>query len=245
MTGLAQKGKRRRTVKNIGIIGGIGPEATIDCYSYIVNKVRERLSIDNDFSRLPNIIIYSLGQDHFHGSAFKLPGKPARIRSVIEELHRAGADFVVGACNSLHVMYDELANDLPIPWLSIMDATAEAILDAKMNAVGLLGTYMTMSDGFYQRALARHGIQTLTPDPDAMHRIDEIILTELGWNEMRAESRAYLLKCIEELSRRGAQGVVLGCTELPLLVKQEDTPIPLFPTTTLLAQRALDYAWAE
>jgi len=245
MIEMTMKEKRRLTVKNIGIIGGIGPEATIDCYSYIVNKVRERLSIDNDFSRLPNIIIYSLGRDHFYGDAFKFPDKPARIRSVIEELHRAGADFVIGACNSLHVMYDQLADDLPIPWISIMDATAEAILIAKMNLVGLLGTYMTMSDDFYQRALARHGIQTLTPDTDTMCRVDEIILKELDWNLMRAESKIYLLQCIDELSRRGAQGVILGCTELPLLVKQEDTPIPLFPTTTLLAQRALDYAWAE
>lgn len=232
-------------MKNIGIIGGIGPEATIDCYSYIVNKVRERLSIDNDFSRLPNIIIYSLGQDNFHGNAFTLPDKPARIRSVIEELHRAGADFVVGACNSLHAVYDQLADDLPIPWISIMDVTAEAILAKKMNVVGLLGTYMTMSGDFYQQALARHGIQTITPDPDTMHQVDEIIDTELIWNTMKQDSKTYLLNCVESLSRRGAQGVILGCTELPLLVKQEDTPIPLFPTTTLLAQRALDCAWAE
>lgn len=231
-------------MKNMGIIGGIGPEATIEYYSYIVNKVRERISIDNDFSRLPNIIIYSLGQEDFSGAAFGMPDKPAKVRSIIGKLHQAGADYVIGACNSLHVLYDEVANDLPIPWISIMDATAEAILNANINVVGLLGTYMTMSDGFYQRALARHGVQTLTPDADAMHRIDEIISTELIWNKMKEDSKTYLLNCIGALSRRGAQGVVLGCTELPLLVKQEDTPITLFPTTTILAQRALDYAWA-
>lgn len=232
-------------MKTMGIIGGIGPEATIEYYSYIVNRVRERIGIDNDFSWLPNIIIYSLGQEHFYGASFELPDKPAKIRSVIDKLHRAGADFVIGACNSLHVLYDELADDLPIPWISIMDATAEAILKADMKVVGLLGTHMTMSDGFYHRALARHGVHTITPDSATMHRVDEIISTELTWNKMREDSKAYLLDCIEGLSRRGAQGVVLGCTELPLLVKQEDTPIPLYPTTTILAQRALDYAWAE
>jgi aspartate racemase len=232
-------------MKNMGIIGGIGPEATMEYYAYIVDRVRERISIANDFSWLPNIIIYSLGREHFYGASFAMPDKPAKIRAVIEQLHEAGADFVIGACNSLHVLYDEVAGDLPIPWLSIMEAAAEAILRANMNVVGLLGTHMTMSHGFYHRALARHGIQTLTPDTDTMRRVDEIISTELTWNKMRTESRAYLLGCIEALSRRGAQGVVLGCTELPLLVKQADTPITLFPTTTILAQRALDYAWGE
>jgi len=230
-------------MKNMGIIGGIGPEATIEYYTYILDKVRERISIDHDFSWIPDIIIYSLGGEDFSGSAFGTPDKPAKVRCVIEKLHRAGADFVIGACNSLHVLYDELAGDLPIPWISIMDATAEAILNSEMNVVGLLGTHLTMSHGFYHRALARHGIQTITPGSETMRRVDEIISTELIWNRMREDSKTYLLHCMEELSRRGAQGIVLGCTELPLLVKQKDTSITLFPTTTILAQRALDYAW--
>ncbi len=232
-------------MKNIGIIGGIGPEATIEYYSYIINKVRERISLDDDFSWIPNIIIYSLGRENFSGAAFGMPDKPAKVRAVIERLHQAGADFVIGACNSLHIVYDELAEDLPIPWISIMDATAEKIVGADMNVVGLLGTYMAMTDGFYHRALARHGIQTITPDSDIMHRVDEIISTELIWNIIREDSKRYLLECMELLAQKGAQGVILGCTELPLLVKQEDTPIRVFPTTTILAQKALDYAWAE
>lgn len=232
-------------MKNIGMIGGIGPEATIDYYSYIFDRVRERISINNDYSLIPNIIIYSLGRAKFSGEGFGEPDKPALIRSVIEKLHLAGADFVIGACNALHMVYEELAQDLPIPWISIMDATAEAILQDGKSVVGLLGNYLSMTNGFYHRALARHGIQTITPDEGAMRRVDEIIETELVWNVMKDETRRYLLDLIDELSDKGAQGVILGCTELPLIVKQEHTPVRVFPTTTILAQKALDVAWED
>lgn len=232
-------------MKNIGIIGGVGPDATIEYYSYIFNKVRDRISAEKDFSWIPNIIIYSLGREDFSGSNFGKPDMPAKVKAVIERLHAAGADFVIGACNSLHVVYDQLADSLPIPWISIMDATAEAITHANMTKVGLLGTYMTMTEGFYHRALARHGIQTITPEPDIMHRINEIISTELIWNHMLDGSRRYMLDCMETLTQRGAQGIILGCTEIPLLIKQEDTMIKVFPTTTILAQKALDLAWEE
>jgi aspartate racemase len=231
-------------MKTIGIIGGIGPEATMDCYSYIVDRAREQLARDGDYSRLPNIIIYSLGEQKFAG-LFGEPDQMAKIRAVIEALHRAGADFVIGACNSLHVVYDRLSSVVPIPWISIMDATAEAILKAGMSKVGLMGAMLTMTDGFYQQALSRHGIEVVAPSEEAIRKIDGIINTELVWNKMTAESKKYLLACVDDLARRGAQGVILGCTELPLIVKQKDTPIRVFPTTTILAQRALDEAWGN
>ncbi len=232
-------------MKTIGIIGGIGPEATMEYYAHIFKKVRQHLETHGDYGYIPDIIIYSLGGDDYSGSAFGLPDKPARIKAVIETLHRAGADFVIGACNTLHVMYDDVSQDLPIPWISIMDATAEAINKAGMSKVGLLGTVLTMTDGFYHRALARHGIETITPDPKTMKKIDEIISTELVWDRMEKESRQFALSCIEELERQGAQGIVLGCTELALLIKQADTHVRVFPTTTIHAQKALDLAMDE
>jgi aspartate racemase len=229
-------------MKTIGMIGGIGPEATMEYYAYMFNKVRERLEVSGDFGDVPEIIIYSLGGQQFHGSAFAQPDKPAKVKAVIESLHRAGADFVIGACNALHITYDELVDDLPIPWISIMDATAEEIKRADMTKVGLLGALLTMTQGFYHKALAKHGIETITPELEAMEKIDGIISNELVWNVMTEESKQYTLNCIEELKEQGAQGVILGCTELPLLIKQTDTPIRVFPTTTIHAQKALDYA---
>ncbi len=232
-------------MKNIGIIGGIGPEATIEYYSYIFDKVRERISIENDFSWVPNIIIYSMGRENYSGSNFGTPDKPEKVRAVIERLQASGADFVIGACNALHIVYDQLVDTLPIPWVSIMDTTAEAITKANMGTVGLLGTYMTMTESFYQRALARHGIQTITPDEKEMREVEEIILSELIWNRMLDGSRKRLLGIMEKLVQKGAQGIILGCTELPLLIKQTDTQIKIFPTTTILAQKALDLAWEQ
>lgn len=233
-------------VKNIGIIGGIGPEATIEYYSYMADKARERIAEnDGDFSWLPNIIIYSLGRENFSGDAFGKPEKPEQIKAVIEKLHRAGADFCIGACNSLHVVYDEIKDELPIPWISIMDATAEAIVAKGMTKVGLMGTILTTTQGFYHKVLAEYGIETIQPPAEAVQKIHDIIRHELVWADFRGESRTYLIECMEEMVGRGAEGVILGCTELPLIVKQEDTSIPVIATTTSLAKKATDYAWGE
>lgn len=231
--------------RNIGIIGGIGPDATVEFYSYMLDRVKERIAADGDFGWNPNIIIYSIGREKFSGDAFVEPDKPERIKGVIEDLHRAGADFCIGACNSLHIVYDKIKDDLPIPWISIMDATAEAICAQGMSKVGLMGTQMTMTHGFYQSVLSEYGIETIVPPADDIQKIHDLIQEELIWGDFREETRAYLIDCMEELVSRGAQGVILGCTELPLIVKQDHTSIPVFPTTTILAQKALDYAWFE
>lgn len=235
----------KNNFRNIGIIGGIGPDATIEYYSYMLDQVKERIVADNDFGWKPNIIIYSLGGENFSGDAFTKPDKPEQIKAVIESLHRAGAEFCIGACNSLHIVYDKIKDDLPIPWLSIMDATAEAICAAGMNKVGLIGTKMTMTHGFYQKVLTEYGIETIVPPADDVQKIHDLIQTELIWGDFRKETRAYLINCMEEMVSRGAQGVILGCTELPLIVKQKHTLITVLPTTTILAQKALDYAWDE
>jgi len=225
-------------MKTIGILGGLGPEATVEYYTYITRKYYE---IHANYDH-PEIIIYSVRSGEYLGSNFELPDKPAKIRAVIEKLHLAGADFVIGACNTLHVVYDEVSKDIPIPWISIMDATAEAIIKKGVNRVGLLGTCITTKNDFYQKALAEHGIETITPGSQVLEKIDEIIFNELIRAVVTKESKQYVLGCIDELKQRGAQGIVLGCTELPFLIKQEDIDIHLFPTTTIHAQKALDLA---
>jgi aspartate racemase len=225
-------------MKTIGILGGLGPEATLEYYSYIVRKYYETYG-DYDY---PEIIIYSVSPGEYVGDAFAQPDKPAKIKAFIEKLHLAGADFVIGACNTLHVVYDEVSKDIPIPWFSIMDATAEAIKKEGLTQVGLLGTLITTKHGFYQKALARHGIETITPDEEALKKIDDIIFTDLVRAVATDEARQFVLGCIEELKQQGAQGIVLGCTELPFLIKQEHTDVRVFSTTTIHAQKALDLA---
>ncbi len=123
-----------------------------------------------------------------------------------------------------------------------MDVVGEEVRLAGIRAVGLLGTDLTMSHGFYQHALSRYGIETLIPPDDARKRVNDIIFTELVRGIVTAESKEYALDCIEKLKQRGAQGIILGCTELPFLIKSGDTLIPVFDSTDLHALKALDLA---
>ncbi len=222
-------------MKRIGILGGLGPESTIAYYSYITRTYYERFA---DYA-YPEIIIYSLKFDDYIGKHYKMiPG----AKAAIEALARAGADFVVAACNSIHVIYDELAPQLPIPWISIVEAAAEKIQAESLRKVALLGTVYTMSADFYPKGLAKYSIETITPDSDAQQKINEIIYGELVRAEVKDESREFVLKVIDELKQHGAEGIVLGCTELPFLITQDHTPLPVFDTTAIHAQKALDIA---
>ena len=222
-------------MKRIGILGGLGPESTAAYYNYIT---RWYYAEHHDYN-YPEIIVYSLTFKPYIDAGYF---RPDDVKAALLALHRAGADFVVAACNSIHIVYEEVHRDLPIPWVSIMDATAEAIKARGMKKVGLLGTVFTMSKGFYQRAFAAHGLEALTPEPAAQKRINDIIFGELITARIVPESKRFMLQCVDELAARGAQGVVLGCTEIPFLVQQPDTAVPVFDTTVIHARKALDLA---
>ncbi len=222
-------------MKKIGILGGLGPESTVSYYLYIVHKYHEMYK---DFA-YPEIIIYSLNFQKFIDAGYEIAGE---IETAIVKLHDAGADFVVAACNSIHIVYDEVKERVPIPWISIIDATGEEIKKSGMKKIGLLGTIFTMSKGFYEKGLARMGIETVLPDAEDMKTVNGIIYKELVKNEVRDESRAKALGIIDRLINKGAEGIVLGCTELPFLIKQSDTTVKVFDTTAIHAQKTLDIA---
>jgi aspartate racemase len=222
-------------MKTIGILGGLGPESTMACYAYITRK---HFEIEGNYA-YPEIVLYSCSFEKFIPAGYELPDT---VKAAIGALHRAGADFVVAPCNSVHIVYEQVANDIPIPWVSIMDAAAARIRQAGLRKVALLGTIFTMSKGFYQRGMARHGIETVTPGPEGQEKVNRIIFDELITNRPTDASRQLVLGLVEELRNRGAQGLVLGCTELPFLIGQEHTDLPVFDTSELLAQKALDLA---
>ena len=222
-------------MKKIGILGGLGPESTMAYYEYITREYYKKY---NNYA-YPEIIIYSLNFKEFIDARYEAAEK---IKAAIKNLHRAGADFVIAACNSIHIVYEEVSKNIPISWLSIIDVTAEEIKKNDINKVGLLGTIFTMGKGFYEKGLSQHCIETIVPSTDDQKKINNIIYKELVLNELRDESRCMILKIIEKLKRKGAQGIVLGCTELPFLIKQEDVSIKIFNTTTIHAQKALDFA---
>lgn len=224
-------------MKTIGILGGLGPESTVSYYTYITRKYYETCG---DYA-YPNIVIYSMSFRQIIDAGYDAPDE---VRAAIGKLHRAGADFVIAACNSIHLVYDEVSRNIPIPWVSIMDVTAERIKKDRMTRVGLLGTVFTMGKGFYQTALARHGIEVITPDAESQEKVNEIIFGELVRNKVRPESKEFVLECIDALGQRSAEGVVLGCTELPFLIQQEDTRMPVYDSAAIHAQKALELAMA-
>jgi len=222
-------------MKTIGILGGLGPESTVSYYTHITRRYYD---LRGDYA-YPNIVVYSMSFRPIIEAGYDAPDD---VLDALRCLHSAGADFVVAACNSIHLVYDQVAPQSPIPWVSIMDATAESVTANNLDRVGLLGTRLTMSKGFYQRALARHGVEAIVPEEDAQDEINRIIFDELVRNDVREDSRTFVQGCIETLQKRGAEGIVLGCTELPFLIRPQDSPLPVFDTAEIHASKALDLA---
>jgi aspartate racemase len=226
--------------KKIGILGGISPESTIAYYEHITRTYTERFG---DYG-YPEIIIYSVSfqpyvdwpqQERWDLVAQGL-GEAAR------KLEAAGADFIVVAANTMHLVLDEIQACVQVPVLSLLDAVAESILARGMKRVGLLGTQYTMEKTFYQDALNRRGITVLVPDAEDRRYVNAVIYNELVAGQVRDESRAGVIAVIRRLTERGAQGVILGCTEIPLLVAEADAGVPLFDTTAIHAEAALRFA---
>jgi aspartate racemase len=142
----------------------------------------------------------------------------------------------------MHIVFDEVQRAVHMPLLSIVQATAEAILAAGLRSVGLLGTVFTMTARFFRDGLERSGITALVPEPGDQQRMNEVIYQELCRGEIRPESRRLFLDVIERLRSQGAEGIVLGCTEIPLLVQPQHYDLPLFNTALLHAGKALDFA---
>jgi len=225
--------------KTIGIIGGLSPESTILYYQYITRRYYEQFH-NYDY---PKIVIYSVNFQQYINWAYQGQWQDviADLTNVLIKLHSVGTDFAIIACNTVHVIFDQLQQHSPIPLLSIVDATAEVVQAQKIQEVGLLGTQFTMEHPFYRRRLARYGISTITPEPSQREYLDTLILTELSHGIINPVTRKKVLKIIDSLINEGATGIVLGCTEIPLLIHHLDY-ISLFDTASIHAEKALQYA---
>jgi len=216
-------------------------ESSIEYYRIINETVRDRLGGLHSAQSL----MFSV--DFAEIEALQREGAWDEATAVMIDaacrLERGGADFVVICTNTMHRMADEVESEIGIPLLHIADATAAHVKARGMHTVGLLGTRFTMEEDFYRGRLgARHGLEVLIPPPAARERVHRIIYDELVLGQIRPASRAEYVEIIEGLAAEGAQGIVLGCTEIGLLVKGEHSPLPLFDTTVLHAAAAVDRA---
>jgi aspartate racemase len=226
--------------KKIGILGGMSPESTVAYYEFITRTFTERFG---DYG-YPEVIIYGVSFQAYvdwpNEGRWDLVAQG--LWEAAQRLEAAGADFILIATNTMHLVFDEVQAGVRVPMLSLLDAVGDAILARGMKTVGLLGTKFTMEKTFYHEALAQRGITTLVPDAGDREYVNDVIYNELDAGQIRDESRAGFVAVIKKLAARGAEGVILGCTEIPLLVSEVDAGVPLFDTATLHAEAALNYA---
>ena len=169
----------------------------------------------------------------------------ASIIDLFQTAVTTGASDLLLTANTPHIIFDEVARRTSLPLLSIIEVTVEAVRESKLKSVGLLGTVTTMDSPMYPDALSAHGITTLVPEAGDRELLSRIIYKELSSGVIKEESKQEYLRVIGELEERGAQGIILGCTEIQMLITQDDAPIPLFDTTNIHAERALQIATGQ
>jgi aspartate racemase len=226
--------------KRIGILGGLTAESTLLYYQHIFKSYEEQYG-DLGY---PEMIIYDVSFQRFADwmNVEDWDSIEKALLDGLKRLHAAGADFAVIATNTMHILYDRLEARSPIPLISIVDATAEAIKCEGLKVVGLMGTRFTMEKPFYVEGLRRHGVEAVVPDEGDRDYINRVVFQELARGMLLPDSRDHFLAIIDRLMGRGAQGIVLGCTEIPLLVEPQHTDVKLFNTALIHAERALRYA---
>jgi len=231
-------------MKTIGLIGGMSWESTLEYYRIMNETVKGKLGGFHS----AKMVLYSV--DFAEVETFQHRGEWDRAAVLLTEAARrveaAGADFALLATNTMHRVFDEIQKGVRIPLLHIADVTGRKIQARGLTRIGLLGTRFTMEQEFYKGKLARdYGLDVLIPDEEERKALHGILYDELCLGAVKDASREVFRKIIARLEGRGAQGIVLGCTEIPLIVKQKDYGLPLFDTTDLHARAAVELALSD
>lgn len=223
-------------LKTIGMLGGMSWESTVTYYQIFNEMVKKELGGLHS----AKVLLYSV--DFSEIEKCQADGdwdKSADILSnAAKNLEYAGADFIVICTNTMHKIAPQIQSRISIPIIHIAEATAEILKEQLITKVALLGTKYTMTETFYKEKLQAAGIEILIPDEQTVETVNDIIFNELCLGIISQQSRETLLRIIDELSRQGARGVILGCTEIGLLIQQKDTPLPVFDTTQIHAKKA-------
>lgn len=225
-------------MKKIGIIGGMSWESTQHYYKIMNEKVAKLLGGHASIEA----ILYSINFERLLRFVILKDWKEVAriILEIAQILERAGADFILLTANAIHKVFPEIETKLQIPILHIADPTGEAIVKKKMKKVGLLGTQITMEDPFYQHRLnQKFGLECMIPEKSDRKHLHKIIFEELTIGKIVPSSKNKLLSMIDAMRHSGAEGVILGCTELTLILHQNDTNVTLFDTTQLHADAAV------
>jgi aspartate racemase len=228
-------------MKKIGLVGGISWTSTLDYYRYINEGINAQLGGLN----FAECIVYSVNFDNFqrYNAAYDWDATFSLLANAAENLKKAGAEAIVLGANTAHIVADRIEAQLQLPLINIVTATAAAINKKQLKKVGLLGTSYTMELDFYKTKLQAAGIVPIIPEKqEDRDYIEDKLRNELGAGIINPGTKAGYLSIIQQLIDRGAEGIILGCTEIPLLIKQEDVAVPVFDTTRIHANAAVAFA---
>lgn len=227
-------------MQRIGLIGGLTWISTAEYYRRLNEIIQERLGGANS----ADLVLASVNREEFAQAADRKDEVAARgvILAAAQRVERAGADFIALCCNGAHQFVPQVEREISIPFLHIAEATARNIQAAGLDRVALLGVRNTMEQTFYPDMLARYGIKTMIPNEVERTYIHDSIQRELANNVFRDDTRRHYVEIMMGLQSRGAQGVILGCTEIPLLIRPDDTSVPTFSTTELHCQAIVERA---
>lgn len=226
-------------MQKIGLLGGLSWVSTAEYYRRLNELTLEKLG----GVASARIALESLNRQTYVDAVIERKDEEAACQMILEaclNLENAGADFIVISCNDVHRFVPEVEPKIRIPFLHIAEVTARAIIAKGLNKVGLLGVMKTMEGKFYSEILVNFGIETLTPELADRDYIHERIYNELVMNIFSESTKAGYLNVIERLNEAGAEGIILGCTEIPLLIQPEEINIPSFATTDLHCIAAID-----
>lgn len=227
-------------MKTIGLLGGMSWESTVTYYQLLNETIKERLGGLHS----ARILLYSVDFEEIE--ACQSSGDWDRSARILGDaalgLERAGADMILICTNTMHKVAPQIQARLHVPLLHIADATADALEKAGISKVALLGTKYTMCQDFYKSRLIDRGFTVLIPDETDVELVNHVIFDELCLGVLKPESKVEFLRIIGDLAAQGAQGVILGCTEIGLLISQADTDLPVFDTTLIHAKRAAELA---
>ncbi|WP_429303000.1 aspartate/glutamate racemase family protein [Paraburkholderia sp. GAS199] len=228
-------------MKAIGVIGGMSWESSAEYYKLINRHAKARLGGHHNARSLLLTVDFAVVEANQRAGDWTALG--VQMAEAASQLERGGAELVILATNTMHRVYESIEQAIDVPFLHIADPTGSALRAAGIERVGLLGTRYTMEQDFYAgRLRERYGLDTLIPEEAERADVHRIIYDELCHGNVKDESRSVYRRIIEGLAARGAQAVILGCTEITLLIKPEDSVLPVFDTTGLHAQAAVDWA---
>lgn len=225
-------------MKTIGLIGGMSWESSLEYYRIINEKVKKELGGLHSAKSL----MYSVDFEQI--KLLQHEGKWDDLTKIMiaaaKNLEKAGADMVLICTNTMHKMANEVQDNIKLPLLHIVDATAQSIKKQNLKKIGLLGTKFTMEQEFYKNRLSeKHGLEVVIPNDSDRDLVHKIIYNELCLGNIKNTSKNEYIRIIDNLVKQGAEGIILGCTEIPLLIKQEDVSVPIFDTTTIHAESAV------